>query len=113
MARSQSQHCLHSELLRALTSGDEAHLEELLTRQGDGHSRTGGRVTSTALHVVAGRGHAGLARRVCERAPSLVATRDGSASTRRCTARRRPGTGRWRPASCRRCWRRRRPSSPR
>jgi hypothetical protein len=111
MARSQ--HGLASELLRALTSGDEARVEELLTRQGDGHSPTGGRVTinvrldaatigaaapprlagppscllgvtsggSTALHVVASRGHAGLARRVCELAPSLVAARDGCLDT--------------------------------
>jgi ankyrin repeat protein len=36
---------------------------------------------STALHVVASRGHAGLARRVCELAPSLVAARDGCLDT--------------------------------
>ncbi|CAN6175639.1 unnamed protein product [Urochloa humidicola] len=106
-----SQHGLDSELLRALTSGDEARVEELLTGQGDGrHSRTGGRLTisvqlgtatagaaapprqlvepsvlvsvmSTALHMVAGGGHAGFARRVCELAPSLLATRDGCLDT--------------------------------
>lgn len=111
-----SQHGLDSELLRALTSGDEARVEELLARESDGHSRTDAGVAinvqlgaattgaeaplqspwqgeaasgllgvtrsgSTALHLVASRGHAGLARRVCELAPSLVATRDGGLDT--------------------------------
>ncbi|KAF8669118.1 hypothetical protein HU200_051443 [Digitaria exilis] len=113
MARCQ--YGLDSKLLRALTSGDEAVVEELLmTRHGDGHSRKGGLLLisvqldaattdaaapprqgeegpsglhgvttsgSTALHLVASRGHAGLARRVCELAPSLVAARDGCLET--------------------------------
>ncbi|GJM93491.1 hypothetical protein PR202_ga10051 [Eleusine coracana subsp. coracana] len=95
---------LDSELLRALSSGSEAHLEELLTR---GNSRVAisvqdSRLTgvaaplqgagargllgvtnggSTALHLVASRGHLGLANRVCELAPSLVATRNRSLET--------------------------------
>ena len=111
-----SQHGLSSDLLRELTSGDEASVVALLTGQGDGHSRTDGQVTirvqldaamigaaasappprqgegpsgllgltsggSTALHLVASRGHAGLATRICELAPSLVATRDGCLDT--------------------------------
>ncbi|WVZ66154.1 hypothetical protein U9M48_015420 [Paspalum notatum var. saurae] len=109
-----SQQGLDSELLCALTSGDEARVGELLVRQGDGHSRTDSQLAisvvqldaamaaplpprrlgegpsgllgvtsaaSTALHLVASRGHAGLARRVCELAPSLVGTRDAGLDT--------------------------------
>lgn len=100
---------IDSELLRALSSGDEARVEDLhlLTRacdgrvaiivqdaaagltgvpqplQGAGASGLLGVTNggSTALHVVASRGHAGLAKRVCELAPSLVATRDRSLDT--------------------------------
>ncbi|KAK3161639.1 hypothetical protein QOZ80_1BG0079640 [Eleusine coracana subsp. coracana] len=96
---------LDSELLRALSSGDEAHLEELLTRgngrvaisvqdsirltgvaaplQVAGARRLLGVTNggSTALHLVASRGHLGLANRVCELAPSLVATRNRSLDT--------------------------------
>lgn len=115
-----SQHGLDSELLHALTSGDEARVEELLARQSDARSRTDGGVAinvqlgatttgaeapllgvtvcgSTALHLVASRGHAGLARRVCELAPSLLATRDGGLDT---PLHRAAKAGHWGVAAC-------------
>ncbi|OEL28782.1 hypothetical protein BAE44_0010196 [Dichanthelium oligosanthes] len=97
---------LSTELLTALTAGDAARLMELLSSEGrpeaEGHvaievngafsgaasppvgtSRLLG-VTSNgnmALHLVASRGHAELAALVCERAPSLVATRNRGLDT--------------------------------
>jgi len=67
--------------LGAATTGAEAPLPSPRQREAAsgllGVTRSG----STALHLVASRGHAGLARRVCELAPSLVATRDGGLDT--------------------------------
>ncbi|CAN6211840.1 unnamed protein product [Urochloa humidicola] len=96
---------LDLELLQVLTAGDAVGLAELLRReeQTNGHVAInvqlaaappplgGGAapplprtscllgVTSngnTALHLAASRGHAGLAALICERAPSLAATRN-------------------------------------
>ncbi|XP_022680087.1 uncharacterized protein LOC101760088 [Setaria italica] len=97
---------LGTELLRVLTTGDAARLKELLRSEGrpraDGHvaievngASTGAApspvrtgcllgVTSngnTALYLAASRGHAELAALVGERAPSLVATRNGGLDT--------------------------------
>ncbi|CAN6205579.1 unnamed protein product [Urochloa humidicola] len=101
---------LGAELLQALTSGDAACLQELLSGEGRPHAGAGGHtainvnagavvpppgpvvgastgllgVTSngnTALHLAASRGHAELAALVCERAPSLAATRNRSLDT--------------------------------
>lgn len=92
---------LDPELLEVLTAGDMAGMEEMLSRQdhGAGNSRrqTEGQVAidvlhaiaapasfllgvasngNTALHLVASRGHVELATLLCERAPSLVTTRN-------------------------------------
>ncbi|KAK3127230.1 hypothetical protein QOZ80_7AG0570140 [Eleusine coracana subsp. coracana] len=93
------QRTLSAELLQVLTAGDAARLKELLSSearpQADGHvsisvngplwpPRLVGTSCllgvasngSTALHLVASRGHAELAALICERAPWLVATRN-------------------------------------
>jgi ankyrin repeat protein len=97
---------LGTELLRVLIAGDAARLKELL--RGEGRSQADGQVAievngaspvavpppvrtgcllgitsngNTALHLVASRGHAELAALVCERAPSLVATRNRGLDT--------------------------------
>ncbi|KAG2596863.1 hypothetical protein PVAP13_5KG211914 [Panicum virgatum] len=100
---------LSAELLKALTAGDAARLKQLLS--GAGRPQAEGQVTinvngggaspvavspsragasrllgvtsngNTALHLVASRGHAELAALVCEKAPSLVATRNRSLDT--------------------------------
>nr|CAB3458161.1 unnamed protein product [Digitaria exilis] len=97
---------LGTELLRVLAAGDVTRLKDLLRSEGrsgaDGHVAievngaspaaasppvgTGCLlgVTSngnTALHLVASRGHAELAALVCERVPSLVATRNAGLDT--------------------------------
>ncbi|CAN6183619.1 unnamed protein product [Urochloa humidicola] len=97
---------LVTELLSVLTAGDAARLKELLSSDGrlqsDSHVAIEVNdvspgaapppagtscllgVTSrgnTALHVVASRGHAELAALVCERAPSLTATRNRGLDT--------------------------------
>nr|TKW35103.1 hypothetical protein SEVIR_2G349300v2 [Setaria viridis] len=100
---------LDQELLRVLTAGDAARLEELLRRQDQTHSHVAVNVQaaaappgavaappwqgasclllgvtsngSTALHLAASRGHAELAALRCERAPSLVATRNRGLDT--------------------------------
>lgn len=94
--------CLSLELLRVLTGGDTVGLAELLRRE----EQTNGQVAitvqaavapgpvpppppagtscllgvasngNTALHLAASRGHAELAALICDRAPSLVATRN-------------------------------------
>ncbi|WVZ95127.1 hypothetical protein U9M48_040928 [Paspalum notatum var. saurae] len=90
---------LSEELLHVLTSGDAVRFNELLSSSGGQLSN--GHVTvnvgvgptattassscqllgvssngNTALHLAASRGHAELAALICERAPSLVATRN-------------------------------------
>ncbi|CAM0144819.1 unnamed protein product [Urochloa decumbens] len=104
---------LSSELLQALTAGDAARLQELLS--GEHRSQAGGHVAitvngaspgaaasppllplpqvgasilfgvtscgNTALHLATSRGHAELAALLCEKAPSLVATRNRSLDT--------------------------------
>uniref|UniRef100_K3ZT37 Uncharacterized protein n=1 Tax=Setaria italica TaxID=4555 RepID=K3ZT37_SETIT len=94
---------LDLELLRVLTAGDAAALQELLRRREDqtsGHVAVNVQATAptdalaaqpcpgtscllgvtsngnTALHLVASRGHADLAALICERTPSLAATRN-------------------------------------
>lgn len=93
---------LDKELLQVLAAGNKVLLEELLRGEGGTHPpRTNGQVAisfhgtsepaarrgtsrllgvtsngSTALHVVASHGHAELAAVICERAPSLAATRN-------------------------------------
>ncbi|CAO1941786.1 unnamed protein product [Urochloa humidicola] len=108
---------LDLELLRVLTAGDAAGLWELLRRREDqtsGHVAVNVQATAppgspqpaqpwpagtscllgvtsngnTALHLVASRGHADLVALICERAPSLAATRNTSLDTPlHCTAR--------------------------
>ncbi|XP_022680085.1 ankyrin repeat-containing protein At5g02620-like [Setaria italica] len=98
---------LDQELLRVLTAGDAARLEELLRRQDQTHSHVAvnvqaaaappgavaappwqgasclllGVTSNGALHLAASRGHAELAALRCERAPSLVATRNRGLDT--------------------------------
>ena len=98
---------LDKELLQVLAAGNKVLLEELLRGEGGTHPpRTNGQVAisfhgtsapaarrgtsrllgvtsngSTALHVVASHGHAELAALICERAPSLAATRNRSLDT--------------------------------
>ncbi|XP_052163153.1 uncharacterized protein LOC127780272 [Oryza glaberrima] len=98
---------LDKELLQVLAAGNKVLLEELLRGEGGTHpARTNGQVAisfhgtsepaarrgtsrllgvtsngSTALHVVASHGHAELAALICERAPSLAATRNRSLDT--------------------------------
>nr|CAB3454501.1 unnamed protein product [Digitaria exilis] len=97
---------LGTELLRVLTAGDVTRLKDLLRSEdrpgADGHvaievnGASQGAASSpvgtgcllgvtsnrnTALHLVASRGHAELAALVCERAPSLVATRNAGLDT--------------------------------
>jgi ankyrin repeat protein len=95
---------LDAELLQVLTAGDKARLEGILSRQdhgaGNDRQQTDGQVAinvhgaapcffllgvasngNTALHLVARRGHAELAALLCERAPSLVATRNSCLDT--------------------------------
>ncbi|KAJ1267204.1 hypothetical protein BS78_07G038300 [Paspalum vaginatum] len=86
---------LSDELLHVLTSGDAVHFNELLSSggQSNGHVTVNvgvGPTTATssscllgvtsngntALHLAASRGHAELAAPICERAPTLVATRN-------------------------------------
>ena len=88
---------LDAELLQLLTAGDNARMEAILSREehGGGRQQTDGQVAvdvhaaapgcfllgvasngNTALHLVASRGHVELATLLCERAPSLVATRN-------------------------------------
>ncbi|CAN6168264.1 unnamed protein product [Urochloa humidicola] len=99
------QMALSTELMQALTSGDKVRLVELLSREGRTTTshvtiNVNGAVASpprvgtsgccllgvasngnTALHLVASRGHAELAAILCEKAPSLVATRNRSLDT--------------------------------
>ncbi|TVU38617.1 hypothetical protein EJB05_12001, partial [Eragrostis curvula] len=92
---------LSAELLQVLTAGDASRLAALLRSEGQTNgshvainvpaappgpgtpsSLLG--VTSngnTALHLVASRGHADLAELICEKAPSLVATRNRGLDT--------------------------------
>ncbi|KAJ1291188.1 hypothetical protein BS78_02G299100 [Paspalum vaginatum] len=72
-----------SVLLDAATTGATAAAPLPLRRLGEGPSSLLGLTNtgSTALHLVASRGHAGLARRLCELAPSLVATLDAGLDT--------------------------------
>ncbi|TVU38782.1 hypothetical protein EJB05_12169, partial [Eragrostis curvula] len=101
---------LSLELLRLLTAGDTARLEEMLSSHGqtNGHVAINvaqaaaapaalapslpGPTTScfllgvtsngnTALHLVASRGHEELAALLCDKAPSLVATRNRGLDT--------------------------------
>ncbi|CAM0144820.1 unnamed protein product [Urochloa decumbens] len=102
---------LSTELLKALTAGDVVRLEQLVSGEGrpqaNGHvaiNVNGGGGTSpgpvvsppragascllgvtcngnTALHLVASRGHAKLSALLCEKAPSLLATRNRSLDT--------------------------------
>jgi ankyrin repeat protein len=85
---------LDAELLQVLTAGDSVRLEAMLS---NGRQQTIGQVAinvhagatapgcfllgvesngNTALHLVASRGHVELATLLCERVPSLVATRN-------------------------------------
>ncbi|CAL5083280.1 unnamed protein product [Urochloa decumbens] len=96
---------LSTELLKALTAGDVVRLEQLMSGEGrpqaDGHvaiNVVNGGVASppragascllgvtcngnTALHLAASRGHAKLSELLCEKAPSLVATRNRGLDT--------------------------------
>lgn len=96
---------LDTELLHALTSGDEVGMADLLGRERRGHGHSQSQVAisvdddgrapagashllgvttgngNTALHVAATRGHAALAALVCARAPALAATRNRSLDT--------------------------------
>jgi hypothetical protein len=98
---------LDLELLQVLTAGDTVGLAELLRReeQTNGHvainvvqpSSSSGAIVpplpgascllgvtsngNTALHLVASRGHAELTALICERAPSLAATRNNCLDT--------------------------------
>uniref|UniRef100_A0ACD5ULU3 Uncharacterized protein n=1 Tax=Avena sativa TaxID=4498 RepID=A0ACD5ULU3_AVESA len=90
---------LDAELWQVLTAGDTARMEVILSRQDHGayndRQQTDGQVAinvhgaapgcfllgvasngNTALHLAASRGHAELAALLCERAPSLAATRN-------------------------------------
>ncbi|KAK1679991.1 hypothetical protein QYE76_040839 [Lolium multiflorum] len=85
---------LDAELLLVLTAGDKVRMEAMLS---NGRQQTTGQVAinvhamapapgcfllgvasngNTELHLVASRGHVELATLLCERAPSLVATRN-------------------------------------
>ncbi|GJN11548.1 hypothetical protein PR202_ga29747 [Eleusine coracana subsp. coracana] len=94
---------LSVELLQVLTAGNATRLEEILSSnsQTNGHVAINVQATAppppepgtsscllgvtsngnTALHLVASRGHAELAALICEKAPSLVATRNTGLDT--------------------------------
>ncbi|TVU38789.1 hypothetical protein EJB05_12177, partial [Eragrostis curvula] len=96
---------LSAEMLQVLTTGNAARLEELLISAGQtngGHVAINLHATAppdpgpgthsslllgvtsngnTALHLVASRGHVKLAALICERAPSLVGTRNRGLDT--------------------------------
>ncbi|GJN32547.1 hypothetical protein PR202_gb21061 [Eleusine coracana subsp. coracana] len=95
---------LSVDLLQVLTAGNATRLEEILSSdsQTNGHVAINVQATAqpppepgtssccllgvtsngnTALHLVASRGHAELAKLICEKAPSLVATRNTGLDT--------------------------------
>jgi hypothetical protein len=94
---------LRPELLQVLTAGDAARLMEVLSSEGQTNGQVAidvpaaaappGQATSsscllgvtscgnTALHLVASRGHAKLVALLCEKVPSLVATRNRGLDT--------------------------------
>jgi hypothetical protein len=112
---------LSPELLQVLTTGNAARLVEVLSTEG----QTNGQVAidvpataavaappgqaarscllgvtsngNTALHLAASRGHAEVTALLCEKAPSLVATRNRGLDTPlHCAAK----AGHWRVAAC-------------